>query len=172
MLFFSGFGFRNEKALFRDYLKVGDFTIAGFSYGAQRALEEAKKRVQKGERVESLQLFSPAYFNELPKPIKLKELQNFTKNGELYMRFFYKKAAYPWEGNLEPFKKEPSLGELKALLFYEWKSNDLQLLKDAGVDIEVYLGSMDKIVDSERAKEFFKPFAIIYTIKDAGHLLR
>ena len=172
MEFFSGFGFKNDQILFKEYLISGAYTIAGFSYGAQKALEVAKAKVDAGERVEILQLFSPAYFNELPKAIKLKEMQNFAKNSELYMRFFYKKAAYPWKGSIEPFKKEPSLGELKSLLFYEWKKSDLALLKEAGVKIEVYLGTMDKIIDSKKAELFFKPYATIYTIKDVGHLLR
>ena len=172
MEFFSGFGFRNEKALFKEFLVQGAYNVAGFSYGAQKALETAKQKIKNGERIELLQLFAPAFFNNLPKPIKLKEIQNFAKNSGLYMHFFYKKALYPWQGNIEPFKAEPSLGELKELLFYQWKEEDLELLKGAGVKIEVYLGTMDKIVSFQEAKAFFQPYATIYTIKDAGHLLR
>lgn len=172
MEFFSGFGFKNEKALFKEYLEPGSFVVAGFSYGAQQALERTLEKVAQGERVEKLQLISPAYFNELPKAIKLKEIQNFAKNPQLYMRFFYKKAAYPYKGDLKLFQREPELGELKALLFYNWQKEKLQRVVGAGVVIEVFLGSMDKIIDPLKTQEFFKDFGTTYLIKDVGHILR
>ncbi len=172
MEFYSGFGFKNEKALFRNYLEEGDFVVAGFSYGAQLALERVLEKIDRGERVQKLQLISPAFFNHLPKAIKLKEVQNFTKNPELYMRFFYKKAAYPYKGELSFFQREAELGELKALLFYNWDEKKLTKVLKNGVKIEVFLGSMDKIVDPVKTEEFFKEFATTYFIKDVGHILR
>ncbi len=31
--FYSGFCFKNECEIFKDYLEIGDFIISGFSYG-------------------------------------------------------------------------------------------------------------------------------------------
>lgn len=47
----------------------------------------------------------------------------------------------------------------------------LQKLLDKGIKIEVYLGGVDKIIDSSKAREFFKNFATVYYIKEKGHLL-
>jgi hypothetical protein len=41
MKFYSGFGFWNEKELFSEYLEDREFVVAGFSYGAQKALIDA-----------------------------------------------------------------------------------------------------------------------------------
>ena len=60
MRFYSGFGFWNEKELFKEYLEEGEFVVAGFSYGAQKALIDA---VHTSKRVDKLQLLSPAFFN-------------------------------------------------------------------------------------------------------------
>lgn len=172
MQYFSGFGFRNEKVLFLEYLKRDEFVIAGFSYGAQKALQEALKRVQEGQRVDTLQLLAPAYFNYLPKAIKHKEILNFVKNQELYMRLFYKKACYPAKLDIRKFQSEPTLGELKELLLYEWKEEDLAFLQKKGVAIEVFVGTEDKIVQSSEVERFFSPYATVYLIKGAGHCLR
>ena len=172
MKFFSGFGFANEWILFKEYLDRGEYTVAGFSYGAQKALGHALELHQKGERIQKLQLLSPAYFDHLPRPIKQKEIVNFAKNPKAYMRFFYKKALYPATFDIEPFTKEPTLAELKELLFFEWRGEELQKLQEAGVQIEIYLGELDKIVDASKAQEFFKEYGVSYLIKGVGHLLR
>ena len=57
--FFSGFCLENEEELFSEYATPNDFTISGFSYGAIKAFEEV---LNSNERVDKLQLFSPAFF--------------------------------------------------------------------------------------------------------------
>lgn len=59
MRYFSGFCFQNEEALFEPYLIKSDFTVAGFSYGAIKAMEYA---FTCKTRIDTLQLFSPAFF--------------------------------------------------------------------------------------------------------------
>ncbi|BCD62451.1 hypothetical protein NitYY0826_C1327 [Nitratiruptor sp. YY08-26] len=172
MKYFSGFGFKNEKVLFLSYLQRGDFVVAGFSRGAQKAVQEALAMIEQGKRVDTLQLLSPAFFNYLSKEQKHKEILTFVKNKDAYLHFFYKKVLYPAKIDVDRFKTEASLGELKELLLYEWKQEDLELLQESGVAIEVYLGAQDKIVNADKAKEFFTPFAQVYLINNAGHLLR
>ncbi len=172
MRFFSGFGFRSEKLLFLEYLERGEFVIAGFSYGAQKALQETLRLIEEKRRVDKLQLLSPAFFNDLSKERKHKEIVAFAKNPQAYLNFFYKKALYPAKIDIAKFKAQPTLGELKELLLFEWKEEQLQRVQQSGVAIEVYLGTEDKIVDTTLAKRFFTPFAQVFTIKGAGHLLR
>ena len=61
--------------------------------------------------------------------------------------------------------------ELEELLNYEWNKEKLQKLLDKGTRIEIFLGGIDKIIDSAKAKEFFVGFATVYYIKEKGHLL-
>jgi len=70
MKFFSGFCFQNEKDIFKDYIEEGDFKVAGFSYGAIKAFEYV---LNSKERIDKLQLFSPAFFQS--KSEKFKKLQ-------------------------------------------------------------------------------------------------
>ncbi len=171
--YFSGLGFTNEQALFKSYLDRNPLSIAGFSYGAQRALQEAIQRVKRGERVQKLQLLSPAFFNPLPLALKKKELAIFAKNKEAYLNFFYKKVRYPALNlDITPFQVEPTLQELKEVLFFEWRHQDFELLQREGVEIEVYIGELDKIIDAKAAHHFFKEVATSYFIKGVGHLLR
>jgi len=76
-LYFSGFSLVNEKELFEDYIIENDFTVSGFSYGAQKACEYV---LNTNNRIDLLQLFSPSYFND--KDIKYKRMQliYFKKN--------------------------------------------------------------------------------------------
>ena len=172
MRYFSGFGFQNEQLLFKDMLDRSEFSVAGFSYGAQKAIEFALQAIEEGKRVQKLQLISPAYFNEMPKDVKHKQLVTFAKNQNAYMHFFYKKACYPASIDCSRFYAKASLGDLKRLLLYEWRKEDLQKVTKSGTTVEVYLGELDKIIDPKKAKEFFRPYAQIFLIKGVGHILR
>jgi len=48
----------------------------------------------------------------------------------------------------------------------------LDILKQRGVKIEVYLGECDKITNSQANYDFFKKFATVYYIKNVGHILK
>ena len=61
--------------------------------------------------------------------------------------------------------------ELQSLLYYEWDKEKLQKLLEKNIKIEVYLGSEDKIIDSHKAKDFFKQFGTVYFFKNKGHIL-
>jgi len=171
MRYFSGFGFCNEKTLFKEYLEFSPFVVAGFSYGAQKAVEFAKDEIKDGKRIKKLQLLSP-FYNPLPKNRKHKEIVAFVKNQDAYLKLFYKRVLYPIKIDIEPFKKKSSLGELKELLSYEWQEEDLRFLNENGIKIEVFLGSEDKIIQPLLAKKFFLPWSEVYWINGAGHLLR
>ena len=166
--YFSGFCFKNESELFDEYLISNDFTISGFSYGAIKAFEEAfstKKRVDK------LQLFSPAFFQNFDDKFKRTQLMYFKKDANAYCQSFLENVIFPINLDTSKYFKLGTIKELEELLYYEWKEEKLQRLLDKGTIIEVYLGGVDKIIDASKAKEFFKNFATVYYLKEKGHLL-
>ena len=168
MRYFSGFCFDGESELFREWLKKSDLTVAGFSYGAIKAFKYASTCTH---RIDKLQLFSPACFED--KSEKFKRLQSlfFAKNKEAYIKEFLEKTVYPSTLNIEKYKKNGTKQELKELLYYKWDKKELESLKNRGTEIEVYIGADDKIINSSWVLDFFKPYATVYYIKNAGHIL-
>ncbi len=165
MKYFSGFCLENESELFDEFTCRGDFCVAGFSYGAQKALEYVFTCTK---RVDKLQLISPAFFMDKSEKYKKLQIISFRKNSNLYYKNFLENVA---SSDLSKYFNKGSLEELKELIFYEWDRTKLQNLKDRGIEIEVYLGEKDKIINSLHVKSFFQEFATIYYIKNKGHTL-
>ena len=166
--YFSGFCFVNESELFDEYLEKNDFTVCGFSYGAIKAFEEVLNR---NTRVDKLQLFSPAFFQTFDDKFKRMQLMFFKKDANAYCENFLKNISSPTNQDISKYFNQGTIEELEELLNYEWSNEKLQKLVEKGTKIEVFLGSVDKIIDSAKAKEFFKDFATVYYIKEKGHLL-
>ncbi len=169
MKFFSGFCFQNEKDIFKDYIEEVDFKVAGFSYGAIKAFEYV---LNSKERIDKLQLFSPAFFQEEDEKFKKLQLIYFKKDPALYTENFLKNVIYPSSFKIEKFKSECFYEDLKDLLYYQWERDKLSFVRDKNTKIEVFLGEKDKITNSLKAKEFFKEFSTLYFIKDVGHILK
>lgn len=166
--YFSGFCFFEESELFDEYLIKNDFTISGFSYGAIKAFEES---LTTNLRVDKLQLFSPAFFQIEDDKFKRTQLMYFRKDSKIYSENFLNNVIYPKNKDISKYFKLGTQEELEELLYYQWSEEKLQRLIDKGTIIEVYLGGKDEIIDSQKAKEFFKNFATVYYIKEKGHLL-
>lgn len=166
--YFSGFCFDNEEELFTKYLVKNDFTISGFSYGAIKAFEKVYNSKM---RVDKLQLLSPAFFQNKDEKFKRMQLMYFSKNEKEYYEIFLKGVLYPRIMDLKKYFKIGTKKQLQELLNYTWDKNKLKTLIHRGVKIEIFLGEDDKIIDSEKVKEFFLDFATVYFIKEKGHLL-
>lgn len=168
MKYFNGFCLKNEKVLFEPYLIQNDFCVAGFSYGAIKALKYA---LASNERIDTLQLFSPALFHD--KDAKFKKLQtlSFSKNPQGYCETFLNNVASPSNTDMSPYFEQGSLEELHELLHYTWQASELQTLMEKGINIEVYVGECDTIIDAMAVKEFFVPYATVYYLKRVGHIL-
>ena len=166
-MYFSGFSLSNEKELFQEYLIQSDFTVSGFSYGAQKALESV---LNSEKRVDLLQLFSPSYFNDKDVKYKRMQLMYFKKDSKTYCDNFLKNCGINEEQSDKYFQMG-TYEELDDLLNYQWSEDKLESIINRGTNIEVYLGNDDKIIDSGRAKEFFSKFADVYYIKGKGHIL-
>ncbi len=165
-MYFSGFSLCNEKELFNQYLIDNEFTVSGFSYGAQKAVEYALN-IQ--TRVDTLQLFSPSYFNDKDIKYKRMQLMYFKKDAQVYCDNFLKNCGL--NNDKKQYFKMGSFEQLEDLLNYGWDEEKLQAIVDKGINIEVYLGVEDKIIDSGKAKEFFSKFSEVYYIKNKGHIL-
>jgi len=160
MKFFSGFCLKNEKEIFSNYLDDSEFVVAGFSYGAQKAVDyvlNCKKRVDK------LQLLSPAYFNYSQKIVDL-NIRAFQQNKNKYIENFIKKAGFYNEN----FIADCNINDLESLFTFKWE----KISKLENVKIEIFLGEFDKIISLKQAEEFFKTIGNVYLIKKANHFLR
>ena len=166
--FFSGFCFENECELFDEYLQKGEFTVSGFSYGAIKAFEFA---LNSNTRVDKLQLFSPAFFQDKDEKFKKVQLMFFKKDEEAYIKNFLGNVKSPIYKDIDSYFKKGSFEELNELLNYVWSEEKLKQLINKGVNIEVFLGQKDLIISSQEAKDFFKNFATVYYFKNKGHLL-
>jgi hypothetical protein len=171
MHFFSGFSLVREDYLFDEYLKKSDYTVSGFSYGAIKAFNHAKKQLASLKRVDTLQLISPAFFQTKDLKFKRMQILSYSKDERAYMSRFMNLCFDPYEKKIVEHKKTTK-EELEELLNYEWDLQELQKLVNKGIKIEVYLGEKDKIIDIEAAREFFLQIATVTYIKEANHFLQ
>lgn len=168
MHFYSGYCLRNESGFFADWLKQGGYSVAGFSYGAILALQHA---LNTPTRIDTLQLFSPAYFCNKPESFKRLQLKGYRRDGVLYRSRFIESCFAP-----HPVQEidvvDDGEAALETLLTYDWPENALRKLRERGVGIEVYLGGSDAVIDAEAAREYFKLFATVFYFKNANHFLQ
>lgn len=167
--FYSGFCLSSEEDVFDEYIVKNDFTIQGFSYGAIKAFKNALKS---NVRVDTIQLFSPAFFQTKDKKFVRMQLMFFKKDSKNYCDNFLKNISYPSSYEMSNYFIEGSYEELEELLTYKWCEEELTQLLNRGTKIEVYLGEKDIIIDSSKAYDFFKNYASVYFIKNVGHILK
>ncbi len=168
MKFFSGFSLDNESHFFDGFLLQNDYTVAGFSYGAIHAAEYALRAM---ERIDTLQLFSPAFFQCKPERYKRLQTAAFAKDAEAYISQFIINCFAPYDVQ-SVSRTTGKAEELHELLHYTWKPEVLQAIQAKGIRIEVYLGSDDRIIDASKAFEFFTPYATVTMINQANHFLQ
>jgi len=169
MKYFHGFSLQNEEHFFDSYIDNNDYTVAGFSYGAQQALEYTY--VSK-ERIDKLILLSPAFFQTHKKSFIRTQLRYFEADKESYIDQFLSNVSYPSTVNLSTCLKAGTQDELSALLNFIWDENKIQEIKDRGTIIEVFIAQEDKILDAQETISFFKKNCTVYSIKKSGHLLQ
>jgi len=164
MKYFSGFCLKDEQELFKIFTCKNDFCVVGFSYGAQKAFEYA---LTSKERIDKLQLISPAFFDDKSDKFKKLQIIAFRKDSESYCKNFIKNIGLK---DMKFFQKG-TVDNLKELLYFKWDKEKLMKIKDIGIEIEVFIGENDNIINSLHVKEFFQEFATIYYIKNKGHIL-
>ena len=169
MRYFSGFSLQAEQSLFSDCLINSEYCVAGFSYGAQQALEYV---LASSTRIDRLILLSPAFFQTQKTSFIRAQLRYFEAEQDAYVEQFLKNAASPSTYMLDAYLNVGTKEELEALLTYQWESAKIQEVLAKGTVIEVFLGAEDKIIDAQEAFLFFKALTTTYLIKGVGHLLK
>ena len=169
MKYFNGFSLDNEAAFFQPYLIKSDYCVAGFSYGAQQAFEYVYHTTQ---RVDRLILFSPAFFQTEKSSFIRTQLRYFEAGKEKYVKQFLANVVYPSKLDLSNYLQVGTKEELESLLTYNWDQKKIQEVLDRGTSIEVFFGEDDKIIDAQKAFDYFAPLTTTYFIKSVGHLLK
>jgi pimeloyl-ACP methyl ester carboxylesterase len=169
MVYFNGFSLHHEEECFSSLLIESDLCVAGFSYGAQQAFEYV---YNSKERVDRLILLSPAFFQMQRPSFTRTQLHYFKAEKEAYVKQFLENISYPSSIDLTKYLQVGIKDELEALLTYSWDSSKIQEVIDRGIAIEVFLGEKDKIIDSQKAFDFFAPLTTTYFMKNVGHLLK
>jgi len=166
--YFNGFSLSGEASLFASYVIDTAYTVAGFSFGAQKALEYT---YASENRIDRLILLSPAFFQtEKPSFIRT-QLRYFESDKAAYVKNFLDNVCAPSTIDISKYLYLDSREALEQLLCYQWESDKIETLVKRGVEIEVYFGAQDKIIDVSKALAFFTQ-TTNYILKDAGHLLR
>lgn len=171
MKYYSGFSLSEDAKFFENILFQTDYTIAGFSYGAIKAFEKVQNELANKKRVDTLQLISPAFFQTKDEKFKRLQLIAYRKNEDVYLEQFLNSCFAP-HVRKDVSRATTVIDELEELLYYEWDLEALKKIADAGVNIEVYLGSEDKIIDVVGARNFFLKVATVTYIKNANHFLQ
>lgn len=169
MKFFSGFCFQNEEELFAPFAQIDQlYTISGFSYGAIKAFQASIQATQSHQRIQTLNLFSPAFF-QTQKPSFIKaQILGFRKDPQRYRQNFLSLCGSP----PQKYFKEGCLEELEELLHFQWKEEELRYLNRNGVKIRVFLGEKDSIIPAKEACDFFSPFGNVFLYKNLNHCLQ
>jgi hypothetical protein len=170
MYYFNGFSFCDEQILFKDFIDNSEYCVAGFSYGAINAFRFVLDNCDM--RVDKLQLFSPAFFNNKDKKFTRLQLLHYKKDPSSYTNNFIKNILYPNNYDITKYISNGDYQQLEDLLTFRWKDSDMLELKKRDISLEVFLGEDDKIVDSIDSKEFFIEYATVYMIKNVGHILK
>ena len=168
MTFYSGFSLLNDQHFFESYLRHSDYTVAGFSYGAIKAALHAANSTS---RIDTLQLFSPAFFQTAKASFKRLQLGSFTSDPENYRERFIYGCFSPSE--VQPIDlKMGTVEELQELLDFIWDDLLLDKILEKGIRIEVYLGMKDHIIDATSARSFFLRYATVTSMPNANHFLQ
>ena len=168
MKYFHGFSLDNEETLFNSFITDTDYTVAGFSYGAQQAFEYVYNSYR---RIDRLILLSPAFFQPEKASFTRTQLRYFNSNQKDYVKQFLENVALPSKVSLEKYLHVGTKKELQSLLTYVWDNDKIKNILERGTTIEVFLGTEDKIIDIKEAIHFFTQSCTCYIVKESGHLL-
>jgi hypothetical protein len=169
MIFYSGFSLKNESYFFENWLNTSDYTVAGFSYGAIKAAQHV---VNTNSRIDTLQLFSPAFFQTQTQAFKKLQLRAFGTSPQEYREKFLTTCFSPYCSCAVELNHEHNSEDLSTLLHFVWDKVLMQKIINKGVRIEVFLGLEDKVVDAISAQDFFLPFATVTSIRTGNHFLQ
>lgn len=168
MTFYSGFSLTNDRRFFEHFLRESDYTVAGFSYGGIKAAFHAANSTN---RIDTLQLFSPAFFQTKKSSFKRLQLTSFLADPQSYLLRFVQGCFAPCLVQ-DCEMKMGTADELDELLNFVWDEEFMRKIVDKGIKIEVYFGLEDTIIDTAGAREFFLHYATVTSIRHGNHFLQ
>lgn len=169
VIFYSGFSLLDESSFFESYLEKSEYTVAGFSYGAIKAALHASEATK---RIDTLQLFSPAFFQTKKESFKRLQMGAFLKSKEEYLEIFLLTCFAPHKAQEVELDEDASEAQLRELLYFEWTQELMDSIISKGIRVEVYLGLEDAVIDVQGAREFFLPFSTVTSIRTGNHFLQ
>ena len=169
VIFYSGFSLKNEGSFFERYLENSEYTVAGFSYGAIKAAIHASEATK---RIDTLQLFSPAFFQTKKESFKRLQMGAFLKSKDEYIENFLVTCFAPYPVHDVKLNHKDNEENLRELLYFEWTNELMESIRSKGIRIEVYLGLEDRVIDVQSAREFFLPYATVTSIQTGNHFLQ
>lgn len=169
MIFYSGFSLLNDRPFFESFCENNEYTVAGFSYGAINA---ARYVSQSKQRIDTLQLFSPAFFQTKSDSFKRLQLAGFSKSPQGYLERFLESCFAPCAVQEVEHDWNTNVEQLRELLYYEWTNVLMESIVDKGIRIDVFLGLEDRVIDVQGARDFFLPFATVTSIRTGNHFLQ
>ncbi len=134
-----------------------------------------KQRIYASEsnkRIDTLQLFSPAFFQTKKESFKRLQLTGFSRVQQGYIDNFLATCFAPLGVQEIEIDPKASEDELRELLYFEWTDGLMKSIVSKGIRIEVYLGLEDRVIDVIAAREFFLPFATVISIRAGNHFLQ
>jgi hypothetical protein len=168
VIFYHGFALENEEHFFEPYFYGDEYTVAGFSYGAIKAAYYA---AHASHRIDTLQLFSPAFFQTKSESFRKLQMGGYVRNPQMYIERFKESCFAPYfPKNIEMAQHNEQ--ELHELLYFTWTHELIELIRSKGIVIEVFLGLDDCVIDVLGAKDFFLPFATVTSIRLGNHFLQ
>lgn len=169
MIFYSGFSLRDDRLFFDGLLKNGDYCVAGFSYGAIKA---ALYAAETSDRIDTLQLISPAFFQTKKESFRRLQMAGYLKDPAAYTEKFIESCFAPCEAGSVELDPDASEDQLRELLYFEWTRELMQSIRAKGIRIEVYFGLDDQVIDVTGAREFFIPYATVTSVRKGNHFLQ
>lgn len=169
MIFYSGFSLTNDARFFEKFLEKNDYTVAGFSYGAIKA---ALYAFEANKRIDTLQLFSPAFFQTKKESFKRLQVSAYLKDPSDYRNNFLSSCFSPWCIEHVDLDYNANESDLRELLYFEWTTTLMESLIVKGIRIEVFLGLEDNVIDVTGAREFFRTFGTVISIRTGNHFLQ
>jgi len=169
MIFYSGFSLKNESYFFDKWLNNSHYSVAGFSYGAIKA---AQYVADANVRIDVLQLFSPAFFQTQTQSFKKLQQRAFSASPQEYREKFLTTCFAPYHPYDVQLNYEDNSEDLSTLLNFVWNKELMQKIVDKGVLVEVFLGLEDKVIDCLGARDFFRNYATVTSIRTGNHFLQ
>ncbi len=169
VIFYSGFSLKNEGSFFERYLENSEYTVAGFSYGAIKAAIHASEATK---RIDTLQFFSPAFFQTKKESFKRLQMGAFLKSKDEYIDNFLRTCFVPYEVQEVELDEDASEAQLRELLYFQWTQELMDSIVSKGIRVEVFLGLEDRVIEIQGAREFFLRFATVTSIRTGNHFLQ